>query len=117
MDRHGNPTAGKASKLNDQFDGKRFNRQHIGNILAGKAEANRFDLITLNFFVYSQKEEFFSNAIKRYEAFLSSMDEILEDCSLLPVYVANPYECFKDSSGRIGGYGPFPGERIGGKFL
>jgi len=94
VDRHGNLTPGKASKLNEQFAGKRFSRQHIHDILVNKAEISRFDLITLNFFVYSQKSDCFSNIKKRYESFIKSTNRILEECFLGPLYVANPYECF-----------------------
>ena len=55
-DRHGNLTPSKASKLNEQFAGKRFSRQRIGEILSGNVEITRFDLITLNFFIFSQKK-------------------------------------------------------------
>ncbi|MCC8141469.1 MAG: hypothetical protein LIO56_02900 [Lachnospiraceae bacterium] len=94
VDRHGNLTPGKASGLNDQFSGKRFSRQHIHDILTGKAEINRFDLITLNFFVFSQKTEEFSSAEQRYGSFIDSTNNILEECFLGPLYIANPYECF-----------------------
>ncbi len=94
VDRHGNLTPGKASRLNNQFAGKRFSRQHIHDILSGKAEISRFDLITLNFFVYSQKSEDFSSAEQRYGSFIDTTNEILEECFLGPLYIANPYECF-----------------------
>lgn len=93
-DRHGNLTPGKASKLNEQFAGRRFSRQHIGEILAGKAEINRFDLITLNFFIFSQKMEQYANAKQRYIQFLDSTNEILETCFMGKLYIQNPYECF-----------------------
>ncbi len=94
VDRHGNLTSGKASRLNEAFAGKRFSRQHIHDILAGKAEISRFDLITLNFFVYSQRTEEFSSAEQRYGSFIDSTNGILEECFLGPLYIANPYECF-----------------------
>ncbi len=94
VDRHGNLTPGKASALNDQFAGKRFSRQHIHDILTGKADISRFDLITLNFFVYSQRAEEFSSAEQRYGSFIDSTNQILEKCFLGPLYIANPYECF-----------------------
>ncbi len=93
VDRHGNLTPGKASRLNEAFSGKRFSRQHIHDILSGKAAVNRFDLITLNFFLYSQREDF-ARAEQRYGAFIDSTNEILESCFLGPLYIANPYECF-----------------------
>ncbi len=94
VDRHGNLTPGKASRLNDAFSGKRFSRQHIHDILSGKAGINRFDLITLNFFVFSQEEEKFQSAEQRYGSFIDSTNAILEKCFLGPLYIANPYECF-----------------------
>ncbi len=94
VDRHGNLTPGKASALNSQFAGKRFSRQHIHDILTGKADISRFDLITLNFFVYSQKAEDFSSAEQRYGSFIDSTNNILGECFLGPLYIANPYECF-----------------------
>ena len=94
VDRHGNLTPGKASKLNEQFAGKRFSRQHIREILSGKTEINRFDLITLNFFIFSQNPVYDGHPKKRYVEFLQSMNKILESCYLAPVYTANPYECF-----------------------
>lgn len=93
-DRHGNLTPSKASKLNEQFSGKRFSRQRIGDILSGAAQVTRFDLITLNFFIFSQKLEENPEPKLRYMQFLDSMNEILEKCFLGKLYVQNPYECF-----------------------
>ena len=94
VDKHGNLTPGKASKLNAQFAGKRFSRQHISDILAGKAEVTRFDLITLNFFIYSQTLDEYSNSKKRYISFVESTNKLLDQCSLGELYISNPYECF-----------------------
>lgn len=93
-DRHGNLTPAKASKLNDQFEGKRFSRQHIGEILLGKAEVTRFDLITLNFFVFSQMLAEYSDSKTRFFKFQESMNAILNKCFLGELYIQNPYECF-----------------------
>ena len=93
-DRHGNLTPSKASKLNEQFAGKRFSRQRIADILSGDAEVTRFDLITLNFFVFSQKLDEYIDSKQRYLKFYESMNEILEKCFLGKVYIQNPYECF-----------------------
>lgn len=94
VDRHGNLTPGKESRLNSQFAGKRFNKQHISNVLARKSEATRFDLITLNFFCFSQRLDDYPNEKARYTAFIESTNKILDACFLAPLYVANPYECF-----------------------
>lgn len=93
-DRHGNLTPSKASKLNAQFAGRRFSRQHISEILAGKSEVSRFDLITLNFFVYSQMLRDYPNSKARFMSFLGSTNDILNECSLGELYISNPYECF-----------------------
>jgi len=94
VDGFGNLTPGKASKLNEQFAGKRFNRQHISDILNNKAEVTRFDLITLNFFIYSQTIDDFPNAKVRFTSFIESTNEILDKCLLGKLYISNPYECF-----------------------
>ena len=94
VDRHGNLTPGKASKLNEQFSGKRFSRQHISEILSGSAEVNRFDLITLNFFIFSQKLSQYPEAKQRYVQFEDSTNSMLEGCFMGKLYIQNPYECF-----------------------
>lgn len=93
-DRHGNLTPSKASKLNEQFAGKRFSRQRIAEILANNTEVTRFDLITLNFFVFSQKTEAHSNIKQRYTEFLNTTNQILNECFMGGLYIQNPYECF-----------------------
>lgn len=94
LDKHGNLTPTKASSLNKQFSGKRFSRQHIGKILSGEIEIDRFDLITLNFFIFANKIDKFPKAKSRYSEFLDSTNKVLEKCSMGELYVQNPYECF-----------------------
>ncbi len=93
-DRHGTLTPAKVSSLNKQFQGKRFSRQHIGKILSGEIEIDRFDLITLNFFIFANKLEKFPRAKSRYSEFLDSTNKMLGKCSMGELYVQNPYECF-----------------------
>lgn len=93
-DRHGNLTPGKASALNAQFEGKRFSRQHVSEILSGGAEVTRFDLITLNFFIWSQSLEKHPNKKERYFSFISETNDMLSRCFLGELYISNPYECF-----------------------
>ena len=94
VDRYGNLTPSKASKLNAQFSGKRFSRQHISDILAGKADVTRFDLITLNFFNYSQTLDEYPNTKARYMSFIKTTNKLLDQCFLGELYISNPYECF-----------------------
>ena len=93
-DRHGNLTPGKASRLSRQFCGKRLSRQRIHEILSGASEVTRFELITLNFFIFSQKLEEMPNPKERYFAFMKSTNDILEKCWMGQMYIQNPYECF-----------------------
>ncbi|MDO5435682.1 MAG: hypothetical protein Q4G19_04875 [Clostridia bacterium] len=91
-DGNGNLASMKNSTLNRQFAGKRLSRQHLGEVLSGKAQITRFDLITLNFFICSQDQEL--SGRKRYNAFIESTNKILTECGMIPIYVVNPYECF-----------------------
>lgn len=93
-DRNGNLVPSKASDLSGQFAGKRFSRQRMGEILSGRTEVSRFDLITLNFFIFSQKLDAFAGVKQRYTAFLNSTNQILERCFMGRLYIQNPYECF-----------------------
>lgn len=94
VDRHGNLSPGKNSQLYQLFMGKRFSRQRIHEILTSSTEIDRFDLITLKFFIYAQKVEQYPNPKSRYIQFWDDMNQVLEECSMGKLYVANPYECF-----------------------
>lgn len=94
VDRHGNLTPRRNSKLYRLFTGKRFSRQRIHDILTNKTEIDRFDLMTLKFFIYAQKVEEYSNPKSRYIQFVDDTNQLLENCGMGKLYVANPYECF-----------------------
>lgn len=93
-DKHGNLIPAKASSLNKAFYGKRFTRQHIHDILYNKIDVDRFDLITLNFFIYSQSGDSYSRNLNRFNGFIESTNWILAECSMGDLYVTNPYESF-----------------------
>lgn len=92
--KHGNLLKNKDSSLSEQFSGKRLSRQRIRAILSGHSAVNRFDLITLNFFIFSLKLEQFPIAQRRYAQFLLSTNEILRKCFMDQLYIQNPYESF-----------------------
>ncbi len=94
VDRHGNLTPAKASALNEQFEGKRFSRQHVSEILADRTEVTRFDIITLNFFIFSQSLGLHPNSKERYSSFIKSSNEMLTGCFMGELNISNPYECF-----------------------
>ena len=62
--------------------------------MSGRAEVTRFDLITLNFFIFSQKLDVYPDPKQRYVQFQDAVDELLEKCFMGKMYVQNPYECF-----------------------
>ncbi len=89
----GNLKKMSASILAKHFSQKRFSRQRITNILNHKFPVERFDLITLEFFIISQKMED-EDPYVRYREFLNRIQTILEECSMGEIYIVNPYECF-----------------------
>lgn len=82
-----------ASILAKHFSQKRFSRQRITNILNHKFPVERFDLITLQFFIISQEMED-EDPFNRYREFLNRIQEILKKCGMGEIYIVNPYECF-----------------------
>lgn len=93
-DHYGNLTPAKSSRLNGLFLGRRLTRQRIHEILCGEEEINRFDLLTLNFLIYSQNEELYDKPQKRYTEFMNSTNQMLLKCFMGTIYIQNPYECF-----------------------
>ena len=88
-----NLTAMSASLFGSLFRNRRMSRQRIGAILAGKHPVERFDLITLLFFIYAQTVEPDWPA-ERYLQYIDEINEILGRCQMLGIYPANPYEAF-----------------------
>ena len=89
----GNLKKMSASILAKHFSQKRFSRQRIANILNHKFPVERFDLITLEFFIVSQEMED-EDPYTRYHYFLEKIKEILQKCGMSEIYIVNPYECF-----------------------
>lgn len=89
----GNLQKMKSSTLAEHFRNKRMSRQHLSDILNEEVGVDRFDLLTLNFFIYAMDESFSRNE-DRLMAFVEESNNILIDCGLSGVYITNPYECF-----------------------
>ena len=94
FNKNGNLEKLSASKLAKCFSNKRFSRQHITEVLSKAIPVDRFDLATLNFFLFSQDEKFIDDNKNRYIAFVDSTNEILEECMMGELYNVNPYESF-----------------------
>lgn len=88
-----NLTAMSASLFGSLFRNRRMSRQRISAILFGKHPVERFDLITLLFFIYAQTVEPDWPA-ERYLQYIDEINEILGRCQMLGIYPANPYEAF-----------------------
>jgi len=87
------------SSLSDVLYGKRLSRSRIGRIL-GKSEGeqetevSRFDLITLNFFIFSQRLDKYPRSRSLFNAFYEDTNRILSECFMHELIIQNPYENF-----------------------
>ena len=90
----------KDSTLYDKFPGTRLHKGRIQKLLGDvksqhqETEVSRYDLITLNFFLYSRKLEEYEDPEVRTQAFVKSTNQILKACFMQPLIVQNPYENF-----------------------
>lgn len=80
------------SCLKDRFRQCMLNRQRIDKIQKRKIRIERYDLITLNFFKYSQME--YEDPHDRCKEFIKNTNVILSGCGMNEVYPAHPYESF-----------------------
>ncbi len=90
----GNYLPVKESLLYRQFEGKRFQRKHMHDLLQRKVPVTRFDLITMNFYCFAVEPDAEESVIRRYARFVKETNTILEESSMGSLYLANPYECF-----------------------
>ncbi len=93
IDKKGNLTKFSVSSLSANFSKKRMSRQHINDIISGKVSVDRFDLITLKFFIVAHSNIHEKN-INRWWAFVDETNKMLNLCSMGELYIANPYDCF-----------------------
>lgn len=93
INKMGNLKKMSASILAKHFSQKRFSRQRITNILNHKFPVERFDLLTLEFFIVSQEMED-DDPYNRYHHFIEEAQRILKKCGMSEIYIVNPYECF-----------------------
>ena len=94
INKSGNLYKQSASKLARYFSNKRPSRQHMSLLLSKSVAVDRFDLMTLNFFCFSQSNDNSDDNKARYAAFIISTNEMLNDCMMGEVYITNAYECF-----------------------
>ena len=90
--KNGNLQKMSKSLLNEQFQQRRITRQRLEELLKGSAQADRFDLITLQFLISSQTED--EDPQRRCRLFLDAANAVLERCGMMKMYPVNPYEAF-----------------------
>ncbi len=87
----GNLTKASQSLLNRHFESFRPSRQHIDGILKGQLHPDRYDLLTLSFFVHSWDE---GGSEERLQVFLEETNNLLHSCQMGNLYPVHPYEAF-----------------------
>lgn len=82
------------AKLKKQFQSRRLNRARLNELLGGKP-VERFDLITLMFFLFALDEEKLAmHAGFRFRSFVDETNEQLTQAEMIGLYPVNPYEAF-----------------------
>ena len=81
-----------SSALCRQFSCRRLSRQRLEKLLDRKYDPDRFDLLTLLFFIHCQQDAASPEA--RLDAFIMEANQMLYTCGMMPVYPAHPYEAF-----------------------
>ncbi len=92
-DSYGNLRISIRPEVKRELSSKRFTRLHQHLLLSGKKEPERYDLLTLGFYLQTGSV-MLEDPRKRKEKFRKFMDPILEACGYGPVYEADPYESF-----------------------
>ena len=92
LTKSGNLQKMSKSLLNEQFQQRRITRQRLEELLSGSTQADRFDLITLQFLISSQTED--EDPQRRCRLFLDAANAALERCGMMKMYPVNPYEAF-----------------------
>ena len=93
-DRHGNLLPMKKSTVYIPFRGWRLTRQRLFELLGGQSTVTRYDLMTLQFFIFSQSVPAKTRKLQYYHRFLDETNRILQICGMAPMYTVNPYESF-----------------------
>ena len=87
----GNLVRGSCSMLDKRFESFRPSRQRLDGVIKQKLEPDRYDLITLSFFLRSLDE---GDDFRRYRQYVAETDRILASCGMRGLYPVHPYEAF-----------------------
>lgn len=92
-DKSGNLEPITCSCFSDLFRNKKMSRQRINTILDRERKVERFDLITLLFFIYAEEVEP-DRPSERISKFITEINQILRRCGMAEIYPVIPYEAF-----------------------
>lgn len=90
---NGNLQKMSASLLAGHFSQKRMSRQRIDSLVKRQLKVERFDLITLLFFIYAQ-EQLDLEPEERCKNYMDETNAVLKSCHMMGLYPVNPYESF-----------------------
>ena len=93
-DKSGNLRKASASDLQKYLSQKRLTRQRISQILSSKTRVSRYDLMTLVFYNISMECDPDTKTEERFNAFVSSVNSVMDRCHMGRLNIANPYESF-----------------------
>ena len=93
LNKKGNLEAMTKSCFSSLFQNKRMSRQRITTIRSRNHQIERFDLITLLFFVYAQTVET-DDPAERVRRYIDEINDTLKRCHMSGIYPVNPYEAF-----------------------
>ena len=88
----GNLVKSGKSLLSRHFQNYRLSRQRTDGLLKRQLQPDRYDLITILFFLHAQKEDLTGE--ERLTGFLQQVNPLLESCGMYRIHAANPYEAF-----------------------
>ena len=88
----GNLEKASGSRLGKMFGNQRMSRQRLDTLLKRKKEVERFDLLTMSFFLAALAS--IDDPVERYQYFVEETNEMLKKCRLMNIYAVNPYEAF-----------------------
>lgn len=89
----GNLTRASASVLAVHFQKKRMSRQRLISLIDGVVPVERFDILTLLFYIYAETiEKDWPN--ERFLQYVDDANARLKRCGMMELYPVNPYESF-----------------------
>ena len=91
---HGNLVPVVRAAYNAEFAQKRFSRQRIHRIQAGEQDPGRYDLLTLRFFLSSERQGMQEDRKAALKSFADEADAMLTGLGFGALYPADPFDAF-----------------------